>query len=249
VLRRRLILLALLVALALLLTLLTQPWQGSGTGAIPQPGTAVAADQPASAADLLALGLPARGPGSDAPGVAFSAVVLGGATVEVTERAVFSTPRRPRLDLVAIQATSLTTKSTGTDPQISNLRADVDGVRATPERTGPRSWVVDTPDGARSVLLRYQLTNAVALSRPSVDGRAFALVTPLLAGQALRESRTVVMNFPSAGVHNVVCADASPQELFCAKPANDVWSGTVPAGLPSANVLLQVDAANEPGIS
>jgi len=231
----------LIVAIAVLLAI--HPWLGNGSTGKPaaQNGTALV-NTAAVTASLLHLGLPATGPGADAPGVALGVQVMPDRSIAVNERTVFSGAGQRRFDLALAGPGDLIGDAAELDPMVDDLQVEINGFRVPATRTGARSWIVDAPDDpARILLVQYHLTDAVTMSTDSADGRGYGLITPLIAAGGQDQGEDVVMRIPADGVLNVTCSQAKQPQSLCGDKDGSTWTAKVPSGAKAPTVLLQLD--------
>jgi len=168
-----------------------------------------------------------------------SQVVVGtGGTVDVVQRVSFGTPRS-RL-VVSIPARSA--PGPQFEPRVTELRLRVDG-RAAPglsrqlETGESHTFSFDEP--VTSVVLAYAVDGAIAGTGPSVEGRALALMTPLvIAGTEALDSR---LEIDGNDVLNLGCAAHGEPTTVCGAESGQVWVVGRRAGDPVVDVVAQVD--------
>jgi hypothetical protein len=221
------------------------PFGGQNPASAPSSLASVPADSTATGTAASTIGgqvagLPTSGPGIDAPGAALGIQVLADQSIAVTEQA--NLPGLASFDLSMPGSTPLTGDAQNLKPVIKDLSITINGSRASATQTGEGDWTVVSPaGGAQRVLLTYRLVDAVAVSQPSSQGRALALVTPLLAQLLHNGNQPVDLRIPADGVSNVVCPGAPQAESLCGAHIGTNWQVTIPDDAESAAVLLQLD--------
>ncbi len=187
-------------------------------------------------------GLPTTGAGIDQQGAALGIQVLADQSIAVTEQAVLADPGLSSFDLSLPLASPLPSGAPKLKPAIKELTVSINGAPAEVTPSGPGEWTVVPPaGGARTVLLRYRLVNAVALSQPSAEGRALAVVTPLLAELLHDGNHPVDLLVPADGVSNVTCLGAPKAKVQCGAHRGSNYVVTIPDDATSAAILLQLN--------
>ncbi len=197
------------------------------TGATPGSATEPA-PEPGWPAVVLPEGLPASGPGADAPGTEMTAVLGRAGTVDVYERLVVR-PGTTSVRLALAPAAALPGPLRGVRARVVQLRVDVDG-RAVPATADDTGWRVTTARDApfTRVVVHYRLAGSLVRVAPAPPGRETLVLRPLTGPVAAAGQDPVVVRLDDPRVGAVYCPSA-PVPL-CAVSRGSRHVATVPAG-------------------
>ena len=184
-------------------------------------------------------GLPASGPGADAPGAEVTAAIdPDERSVDVYERALL----RPGVTAVHLAPTGLDPLPGGlrsARPVVTDLQVELDGQAAAPVVAGATGWDVAAPGGRAigRVVLRYRVVDSLVRQTPAPPGRATVILRPLGSAVVAAFGDPVVVRLSDPRIGSVSCPTA-PRPL-CAVADGPRHTATVPPG-GTAIVLAQV---------
>ncbi len=191
---------------------------------LPWPGGAVS----------VPAGLPAAGPGIDAPG---SDVTVAAdpdqVHLDVYEQVVIPLPRPAQLQLAPALLTGLKPPLGTAALSVQDLQAEVDGRRGELLPSGPaNAWTLTLPAGATParVVLRYRVTGAFVRQEPAPRGRVTVVLAPLSAPAELAAGMPVELRYLGAGVTAMTCPQAVQNLQLCGSPAGTSWQARLPPG-------------------
>lgn len=170
---------------------------------------------------------------------ALSAVDVGAdGSVDVVQRIDFATPRSSVTVSVPVRRIS----DLRFGPRVGGLHVRADGHDVAgisgPLREG-ETRSITLPEAATYVVLSYSVEDAVASTRPSTQGRALALVTPLsIEGTANVRSRITIDRHR---VLNIGCAPAGGPLTACGSETRSRWVVARRADDPVVDIVAQID--------
>lgn len=186
---------------------------------------------------LAGLGLPITGVGIDTAGTAVSVHLIDN-TVRVDERILLAAPASGTVTLGLPPTTMLTGEPAKLHPSVDGLTVSAGGRPLQVSRRG-NDWTVHLRTGQQvtALLAHYRLGDAILISEPSTEGRAFGLVLPLVTA-----SRAPVVAVIHGGkVLGISCPGAIGALTLCGRSAGDASTAAMPAGIASQALLLQLD--------
>jgi hypothetical protein len=222
---------------------------GATGGQLGSPGAAassapVAPSAPAAAAPVVPAGVPTAGPGVTEPGITATAVSIDPVTgtVEVFEQVMLAGPA-DALPLSVVMPTALRGDVGRLTPAVQDLTVALDGRPTHPVPAAEHSWVAAPTSGSRftRALLRYRVTGAFVMSKQSVKGRGFIVLSPLSGQAALRDKQSVLVRVIGPSVRGISCPTAPANLVVCEQLVDQVHTATLPAGTTIPLLLLQVD--------
>jgi hypothetical protein len=184
-------------------------------------------------------GLPASGPGADAPGAEVTAAIdPDERSVDVYERALLR-PGVTAVHLAPAGLDPLPAGLRGARPEVTDLQVELDGQAAAPVVAGGTSWDVAAPNGRAigHVVLRYRVVDSLVRQAPAPPRRATVILRPLGGAVVAAYGDPVVVRLSDPRIGSVSCPTA-PRPL-CAVADGPRHTATVPPG-GTAIVLAQV---------
>lgn len=151
---------------------------------------------------------------------------------------------RPLSALTLSVPSSQATMTGQFDPQVSHLLIRVDGnlLTGVPSRVlAGQSARVALPPGTEVVHLTYRAGGVVAVSQPSVLGRALVLATPLQLTAPTGLPTTMVLQVQGAQILNLGCWPPGKTPEACGEPAGDGWVVHTEATAGTVDVVAQAD--------
>ncbi|SDP64889.1 hypothetical protein SAMN04489867_3290 [Pedococcus dokdonensis] len=223
--------LAVIAVLALVATVAVRRLDGSPT---PTPVRA----SPAAPSTTTARPA-AADPGRTEPGVHVQVTPRPDGTLEVVEQIRFlGASTGLQVDLPVLKG--VVSGARPPDVRIADLEVLSDGQRLPQQTdsiaTGGR---VLLPNAPLSVELRYRLTGAATVSKPSTPGRALVVLPPIATDDSLSKL-PVVVEVEGAGVRNVVCPGLATRDQLCGRRTKSGWR-TITLQPDATAVLAQLD--------
>jgi hypothetical protein len=185
---------------------------------------------------------PESGPGVTVPGTLLVVRLADDASLEITEQAVLPAAASEQIPLGISDVRRLGGEIAGLRPEVTELRASLDGKPAPIRAAAPGSWFVPVSGGPTKVAVSYTLRDAVVTTPPPTEnGRVLALVTPLLGRALTAQGLPLTVRTTGTTMLGATCPDAPAALQLCGVGDGEGnWTATVPASV-NPVVTLQAD--------
>jgi hypothetical protein len=185
---------------------------------------------------------PASGPGVTAPGTLVVVRLAGDETLHITEQAILPDPATAQIPLALADVRRLGGEIAALRPEVTELRASLDGRPAPVRAADAGSWFVPLSGRPTKVALSYTIDRAVIVTRTPTDTtRVLGLVTPLLGRGLSAQGLPLIVRTTGTKMLGATCPDAPAAVSLCGVgDGRGNWTATVPESL-NPVVVVQAD--------